>query len=128
MINLLSPDDKRQLHAARMNVLLRRYTILIAFTLLAVAGIFGAGLFIAFRERLVAEQDLHADQQQTMQYQEVREEAEGFERNLNIADRILADEITYSTLLTDIAKALPQNAVLSNLTLNPDVLGNPTTL
>lgn len=128
MINLLSPEDKRQLRAARINVLLLRYTLLIGFTLVAVAAIFGVGLFIALQEQVAAERDLNIDHQQTAQYQEVREEAERFENNLNIASRILADEITYSTLLVDIAKALPGNVVLTNLTLNPEILNEPTTL
>lgn len=128
MINLLSPHDKRELRAARRNIILRRYTILVALTLLAIGAIFSGGIYIATTKRMAAERELESDRSQASEYQETRETAERFEANLNIARRILADEITYSTLITDIAQALPDNAILTDLTLNPEVLGTSSTL
>lgn len=128
MINLLSPHDKRELRAARRNIILRRYTILVALTLLAIGAIFSGGIYIATTQRMAAERELESDRSQASEYQETRETAERFEANLNIARRILADEITYSTLITDIAQALPDNAILTDLTLNPEVLGTSSTL
>lgn len=128
MINLLSPHDKRELRAARRNIILRRYTVLVAMTLIAVAFVFGGGIFIAMRDRMAAERELEVDRQQATEYQETRQAAEQFEANLNIARRILSDEISYSTLVIDIAKTLPSDAVLTDLTLNPSIFGSPTTL
>lgn len=128
MINLLSPHDKRELRAARRNIVLRRYTILVAMTLIAVIFVFGSGIFIAMRDRMAAENELANDRQQAEQYQETRQTAEQFEANLNIARRILADEISYSNLVIDIAKTLPSDAILTDLTLNPESFGTSTTL
>jgi len=128
MINLLSPDDKLQLRAARSNVLLLRYTILIIVTIVAVGLVFGSGFFITMQERTAAEQQQQNDSAKTAGYSTVRKNAEAFAQNLTTAKKIISQEIIYSKLLTDIAKTLPRGSVLADLSLNPDSLGKSVPL
>lgn len=128
MINLLSPQDKKELRAARLNVLLRRYNLLVLLTLVGVAAVFMSAIIFAYSQTAIARGDIERDQQDSSQYTEVQQEAEQFENNLTIAKRILADEIIYSKVITDIAGILPSNVRLNNLTLNPDTFDNPSVL
>lgn len=128
MINLLSPQDKKELRAARLNVLLRRYNLLILLTLVGVTAVFVSTIIFAYSQMTTARQDIEQDQQSSSQYTEVRQEAEQFENNLTIAKRILADEIVYSKVITDIANILPSSVRLNNLTLNPDTFDNSSVL
>lgn len=128
MINLLSPEEKRQLRAARNNVLLLRYSILIATTIVAVGLVFGGGFFITLSERESAIQQERENTEQTAGFGTVRQEAESFEKNLATARKILSQEILYSDLLTAIAKTLPPSSTLTDIALTPESFTKPTTL
>lgn len=82
----------------------------------------------AYAQTVSAQRNMEQDQQESAQYAEIRQEAEQFENNLTIAKRILADEIVYSKVITDIANILPSDVRLNNLTLNPDTFDTPSTL
>ena len=128
MINLLSSNDKHQLQAARRNVMLLRYNIIILITLLVIGGVYGGGFFITMRGKMIAETQLNEDQARTASYTTVRTTIEQFSKNLTTAKTILSNEVVYSTLITDVAKSLPPGAVLSELTLGPDSFGKEITL
>ncbi|HEX6258115.1 MAG TPA: hypothetical protein VFZ48_01390, partial [Candidatus Saccharimonadales bacterium] len=128
MINLLSPNDKKQLRAARSNVLLLRYNILVVITILAVGGVFGGGFFITMQERANAEARLAEDAQRTASYSSTRKQAEDFAKNLTTAKTILSQEISYSQLIIDIAKTLPKGSVLTDLNLNAESFSKPLTV
>ncbi|HYG83386.1 MAG TPA: hypothetical protein VD907_00730 [Verrucomicrobiae bacterium] len=128
MINLLSPEEKRQLRAARTNVLLLRYNILVAITILAVGGVFGVGFFITFQEREQALQEQRDNQARTADFSQVRREAEEFTKNLATAKSILSQEIVYSELLVAVAKTLPRGTVLTDISLTPANFNTPSTL
>lgn len=55
MINLLSETYKKNLRAARVNVILRRYVNFTIFIAILTVLIFGAGYFITIQERNHAE-------------------------------------------------------------------------
>jgi Tfp pilus assembly protein PilN len=128
MINLLSPDDKHQLSAARQNVILLRYNIIALVSILTIAIIYGGSFFITMRSKSVAEEQLKADNTRTMSYADVRSKIQQFSKNLTTAKTILSSEIIYSELITDIAKTLPSGTVLTNLTIQPDSFGKAMSL
>lgn len=118
MINLLSPDSKRTIRAARMNVILRNYFVL---TLLVVAGmgsIYGVGFYLVANEKAIAQREKGEGELELAQYAAATKQAETYKANLAIVKQIMSSEIVYSQFLTDTAAALPPNTILSNLTLS----------
>ncbi len=119
MINLLSPNDKKQLHAARRNTVWIRYTFLIIAVLISINIILGATALIiqgeqdASRQKIVTNED-----QRDKEYISTRQEAERFRQNLSIAKTILSEETKYSDIILNIARAIPSGCILGNLTLN----------
>ncbi|HET8690190.1 MAG TPA: hypothetical protein VFL81_02035 [Candidatus Saccharimonadales bacterium] len=129
MINLLSSEHKRNLRAARVNVVLRRYVNLILLVAIIAALIFAAGYLLTRRERSQAAAAISENQSQIAQYDKVRHQAEQFETNLKSARVILSGQVTFSQLIVDIAKTLPAGTVLESLHIETqDIGGKPITL
>ena len=118
MINLLPTETQALNRAARLNLKLRNYIFILFGVLLVVLAIFGLGFYSTMQTRSNAEAELQTNQQETVAYQKVRNEAKSFADNLKIAKSILSQETLYSDLIAQIAQTLPSSAVLSSLTLD----------
>lgn len=125
MINLLPPETKRQLRAARANVLLFRYTVLLAVSVgfLAIGTI--SVYFVMGAIKNNAENTITDNHSQISNYTAVQAEANEFRSNLSTAKSILDNEIIYSDTVLDIARIIPSGVVLSNLSLNAESFGSP---
>lgn len=121
MINLLSPESKRTIRAARLNVTLRTYFVLTLFVVAGMGAIFGVGFYLVANEKAVAEREKAAGELQLAQYAAATKQAETYKANLAVVKQILTNEIVYSEFLTSTAAALPSNTILSNLTLSTQV-------
>jgi Tfp pilus assembly protein PilN len=128
MINLLPPEDKRQLRAARTNTLLARYNII----LLAAVAFLGLAIGVVYiyltTTKAGADATVSENATETAQYAGVVEEANQFRNNLSIAKQILDREITYTNVLLNIAQVMPAGVELESLTLDAETFGAETTL
>lgn len=121
MINLLSPESKRNIRAARLNVTLRTYLLLTLCVLVSMASIYGVGFYLIANEKAIAERDRAAGEVKLAQYAAATKQAETYKANLAVVKQILTNEIVYSDFLTQTAAALPSNTILSNLTLSTQI-------
>lgn len=117
MINLLPPETKRQIRAARMNVVLYRYCLLILATALLLGGVFGIGLWSDINDRNLADQSKADAQTAATPYAKTKLAAEAFAKDLTAARTILGSNTSFSKLVLDIAAIVPPGVVLNNLTL-----------
>lgn len=128
MINLLPPEEKRQIRAARSNSLLFRYNVFslgaLIFLLAATAVTY---LFLTSVQNR-AEQTISDSQSRVSQYQDVRMEADTFKKDLATAKQILDREVTYTNVILQISRLLPSGVVLEQLDLDASTFGTPTTL
>lgn len=128
MINLLSPEDKRQLAAARTNSLLLRYTILLSIVIgVLILEMAGVAVFLNL-DKSRNEAAIQENEAKTASYSQVKIQAGEFQNNLATAKYILGKQVPYSTLILALANNLPSNAVLDNLTIDPATFGQGTTL
>lgn len=128
MINLLGYEDKRQLHAARINSVLLDYTVLTLVTIIIIGLLFAASFIFMNFQQQAAKSSLSNDQDRSNKYSTIKARADSFANNLSIAKAILSNEISYSDLTIAIAKALPPDTVLSNLDLSPQTFGSKMSL
>lgn len=117
MINLLPPETKRQIRAARTNVVLYRYCLLILATALLLGGVFGVGLWSDINDRNLAEESKADTQTAAAPYAKTKSAAESFAKDLTTARTILGGNTSFSKLVLDIAAIVPPGVVLNNLTL-----------
>lgn len=128
MINLLAPEMKRQIRAARINVVLLNYCVILSLTAVAVVGIFGAGTWVTMQERAEAETRKAQAEQDAGQFAKTKQEAESFANDLKQAKTILASEVSFYDLITRIAAIVPEGVILSNFSLGTNVLATPITI
>ena len=126
MINLLNPDDLKQLKAARLNVRLRSYLIWTVIALMGAAGIYAFAFKIASDDYQVAQQENSKAQEQLKKYDHLKNEAATFRSNLTVASKILGNEIRFSNFLISVATILPPNTILSDITLTTKKNPSPT--
>lgn len=128
MINLLPPEEKRQLRAARTNTLLARYNFIllgaVAFLALAVGIVY---LYLT-TTKATADQVVRENTAATSDYATVLTDAQTFRTNLATAKQILDREIAYSKVIITIAQIIPSGVVLNSLTLDAETFGTETTL
>jgi Tfp pilus assembly protein PilN len=128
MINLLPPNEKHQLRAARTNTLLIRYNIvfLIAVAFMGLAVI--VTYFYLTTTKANAERLVQENRSKVGDYATVDMQATQFRKNLATAKQILGNEVTYSKFIIDIAHLLPSGVILENLNLDAQTFGTQTSL
>jgi hypothetical protein len=125
MINLLPPETKKQIRAARVNVILINYCLLATFTALLLGAVFAVGFWADMNSRQLAEQAKKESDEATASYADTRKQAEEFARDLNIAKNILSSEVSFGKLILDIAGYVPRGVILSNLSLGTTTTKGP---
>jgi Tfp pilus assembly protein PilN len=127
MINLLPPETKRQMRAARMNVTLYRYCLLITATALLLGFVFAVGFWATLNEKSLADAAKQETQQSAQAYAATRTAAENFAKDLSVAKTILGSDVSFSDLVLNIAGVVPSGVVLNNLTLGTTQAANAST-
>ena len=117
MINLISPEQKRTIRAARINVMLVHYAIALVSLGLLIGLIYGLGFWLVSQEKAAVDAKLLSQSEQSKAYRTVEREADAFRENLKVAEAILSKEISYSDFLITLANDLPSGAVITNLSL-----------
>lgn len=128
MINLLAPDDRRQLVAARTNSLLLRYALLLGVFILLLVAEMGGAYVVLSTEKARNEAIILENEQKTQQYASVKADATRFSTNLTTAKYILDQQVPYTTVILKLASVLPSDAVFEKLTIDPNTFGTSTTL
>lgn len=128
MINLLPPDNKKDIRAGYANVIIVRYIVLVLVAFGVLAGIVGVAYVTQANLRVTAQERVDNAAENTGAYETTKQEAETFRTNLATAKQILDKELKYSELIIAIAKALPDNVYLDTLSLDAETLGEPVSL
>lgn len=128
MINLLSPQDKKQLAAARANTVVRNYFGLLILTVVLLAGVLGYGFKATLDAQSQAQAAKALAEQQAMQYESTRTQAVDFTKDLTVAKTILGTGTSFSQLLINIAEYVPPGVILSNLSLSATQQNAPITM
>ena len=126
MINLLPDEHKKELRAARTNVILLRYNIL---TIVAVGFlILSLGAFFAYLSATEAQrkEENQANQAKALTYSDTKKQAEEYRANLATAKQILANQVDYTSVVFGVTKLLPKGVVLDDVNLSAKDFGNQT--
>jgi Tfp pilus assembly protein PilN len=128
MINLLPPNEKSQLHAARTNTLLVRYHFFLVGAIAFLGGAIGIAYLYLSNTKASAEQAIAQNTTQVSSYAAIETRAQQFRSNLATAKEILGREVTYTKVILEIARLLPRGVVLDDLSLDAQTFGTETTL
>ncbi len=128
MINLLPPEEKRQLTAARANTLLLRYSVLLGIIVAALAIESTGMTIIVDMGKSQNEAIIQENEAKTASYSKIKQQATAFKSNLATAKYILNKQVPYTDLIFALARALPQGSVIDTVSIDPASFGTPTTL
>lgn len=128
MINLLPDNKKLEINAARTNIILVDY-ILILFLGVAFLCLISAIVYSTLMSTKESAENVIADNKAaSSSYDSIRTEAASLRSELTYAKTLLDQEVLYTKVITNIAKVMPSGTVLGALSLGSTTFGAPTTL
>lgn len=127
MINLLPDDKKQEIRAARANVILLRYNILIlaAIGLLVVFCI--TFYLLLLNTQVTAKNTASENAAKEQQVAEVRKNVDEYKNNLKIASQILNNSVNYSSFFFRLTEILPEGTVVDSITFDSQSFNQQTT-
>lgn len=129
MINLLPPEEKRELQAARVNVQLVRYNFLILIAFLFLMMILAFAYFYLTEQKKQAENTIVENRQKETVYSKVKADAEAFRSELGDAKKVLDSQVSYSLAVARLSALLPAGVTIKDsLTINSLSFTSPMTL
>ncbi len=128
MINLLPYDAKSEIRAARTNVILMRYIIVLAAAIIFLSVVGFSVYTVLMDTKTNAENTIKDNLAKASSYATYENEAASLKNSLSNAKVILDKEIRYSKVITGIAALMPAGTVLDSLNLSTTSFGTPTTL
>jgi hypothetical protein len=128
MINLLPPEYKGQLRAARTNVLLLRYNLLIGAAIVFLGLALGFVYFFLMTGKATAETAIEDNIKKEAGYAKVKGEADDFKKKLSDAKAVLDEQVSYSRAAVNIASLFPAGTAIDKLELSGNSLTTPTIL
>lgn len=126
MINLMSPEAKRQINAAHTNSILVKYVIALPIIILVIMLEIAALYIVLMAGQNVDKQTMEENSQKAAEYSKVKSEAETFKSNLAVAKYILDTQAPYTAILSSISAEIPGGAGIQSITIDPNTFGSPT--
>ncbi|MEI7689531.1 MAG: hypothetical protein WCI79_01020 [Candidatus Saccharibacteria bacterium] len=123
MINLLPNSEKREIHAARTNVVLIDYIVFLAIAIVFLALACLTAYFILNDIRTRSETTIKSIEANQSLMSGVQTGDVGV--TIATAESILARQISYSNIITDIGSRLPYGVVVDKISLNESLLNAP---
>lgn len=117
MINLLSPGQKRDVRAARANVMLLRYSTMLVVLGGLVGAVYATGFWLVSNDENAVDDKLSTQSDRTKVYEQVEKQAATFRDDLAVAKSILSKETSYSDFLITLARDVPRGTILTSLSI-----------
>ena len=123
MINLLPEDTRRDIKAARMNVLLLEYNVYTFLSILAIVGV--CAIFYAYLSytQSLASLTSTTNSAQASELASVQKEADAYGSNLISAKKIFDESINYTDALLAITELIPAGVLLDSIDLSAEQIG-----
>ena len=110
MINLLSPEERKQIKAARANSILMRYVVMSLIVVVIIVVELISSYFMLVFNQSASRETINDNQSKSSAFSSVKSDAEKYRSNLRVAKYILDTQAPYTDILNAIAKRLPNGA------------------
>ena len=123
MINLLPYNIKKQTRAARMNVVLIRYFIVLGIAAVFLALACGASYLILNIEKNTNDLATNLHKTKIVQPNSTQGKVNTFRDELITSKNILDQQVSYSDIITSLGTIMPKGVVLDSLSLTDSSFG-----
>lgn len=128
MINLLPDTAKKEITAARSNIVLLRYMIILGFGVVFLAFI-SAGVYVVLTTTKASAESIITDNSsKNNSYTVIKAQGDSLRASLSSAKSVLDKEIPYTKLITGIAAVVPSGVVIETLSIGPSTFSGPVSL
>ncbi len=127
MINLLPGEMKKDIRAARLNVVLIQYAIALLLLTLLVTAVYGVGFWLAYTDKTATDRRIASQATQTAEFEGLKKKADAFRSDLKIAKTILTGGTVYSNFLISLGQQMPEGTIVSSLALSEANIGKEIT-
>lgn len=128
MINLLPDDYKKEIRAAKSNVMLFNYIIITLLATIFLAGMFATVYLQLNIIKANAESIIANKSSRDASFTTVQQQVASLKQNLDSAKVTINTSASYSNIITGIAAAMPAGVIITNLSLTPTTIGTPIVL
>lgn len=119
MINLLPYENKKQIRAARMNLILIKCLLFLTFAIIfLIISCTGAYFFLKNIDDLKKDQDDTSININDSKYSTIINQASVAQSDLLLTNNILNQQVKYSKIITSLANSLPSGVLLDGLLVN----------
>lgn len=118
MINLLPDNTKQQLKAARVNVILLRYTFIIALAFAFIVLVFIGSHFLLSLSKSSSEELIASNDTKAQAFSQTQAEIAALSGNLSVAKSVLDQQVDTAKLLRALGQVMPAGTVLESIALN----------
>lgn len=118
MINLLPEETKKDIRAARLNIVLVQYAVALLLLALLVTAVYAVGFWLVYSEKTSIDKRIETQAQQTKEFEQLKKRADAFRSDLKIAKTILTGGTVYSDFLISLGQQMPDETIISSLALN----------
>jgi len=119
MINLMPTEEKRQIRAARVNIFLIRYSIIVAIAFGFLLIVIATSYVVLLQNKASAQQLIESNDTKAAVYSATQAEITSLSANLSGAKTTLDQQLSYAKVLSRIGQSMPAGTVLKDLTLLP---------
>lgn len=129
MINLMPDEIKKEIRAARVNVMLARYIIVIIAAFLFLVMLLAGSYVVLTQTKQSAQLLIDSNDTKAAVYSTTKAQVDALSTSLSQARTILDQEILYSKVLANIGQQLPEGTVIGNLNITSvHFSGTPLTI
>ncbi len=118
MINLLPPKERQAIATAKKNSILRRYIELFLLSAAILALLVAGSYYYLKRQEKNIQQTADLNKQKLQELEPVQEEAQQLAATMETITALLARDVSFSQMLRDIGKLMPQGSSLTGLELS----------
>jgi len=118
MINLMPDDAKKEIRAARLNVILARYIVVILIAAGFLALLLAGSSIVLTQTKESAQRLIEANSTKADVYSTTKSQVQALSASLSETKNILDQEVLYSKVLMNIGQQMPPGTVISSLSLN----------
>ncbi len=125
MINLLPIETKKELRAARTNVMLIRYLAFLGFALAFMVLVSGGSYWFLMSAKDANDKLFNNKQNTLTAYEASKKQLDSMLASVSTVKSITYQQVSYSSIISELASVLPNGIILSNLNIDNDDIDKP---
>lgn len=125
MINLISPDHRKNILAAKSNTMLMGYIQILLLALLVIAATIAGSYYFLALQHDSAKKVAEVEQGSVKQLEPYQKKAENLATSMTAIAGVFDNDVSFLQLLQELGRNMPNGSALNGFTVSTDTTGGP---